>query len=112
VLDEAGDFEHRANLSMAVLEAVAPAPVGGATDFAGDGVAELLAGMDGGDAPRLHALISRHARYTNSAKAKAILADWANWLPKFKKVMPVEYRDALKKLAAATSTATEPLRVR
>ena len=28
------------------------------------------------DAERLHALIARHAHYTNSAKAKTILADW------------------------------------
>ena len=30
------------------------------------------------DAERIHALIVRHAHYTNSAKAQAILADWAH----------------------------------
>ena len=33
-----------------------------------------------------------------SARAKAILADWDSYLPKFKKVMPIEYRRALSEL--------------
>ncbi len=53
------------------------------------------------DAERLHALIVRHAHYTNSAKAQAILKDFAAWLPKFTKVMPTEYRRALTELAKA-----------
>jgi glutamate synthase (NADPH/NADH) large chain len=107
VLDEKGDFERRCNLAMIDL-----APVEGeeeamrkvanqGNDLHGHGLVDILSGMDKGDVERLHALISRHARYTNSARAQAILADWAGSLPKFKKVMPVEYRDALKKMAAA-----------
>ena len=53
------------------------------------------------DAQRLYALVARHAHYTNSAKAKAILADWRAYLPKFKKVMPVEYRKALVQMSKA-----------
>jgi glutamate synthase (NADPH/NADH) large chain len=56
------------------------------------------------DAERLHQLIARHAHYTNSAKAKAILDDWASYLPKFKKVMPVEYRRALVEMSKHQST--------
>ena len=60
------------------------------------------------DAARLHALISRHAHYTNSAKAQAILKNFAAYLPKFRKVMPGEYKRALAELAASrTLTAAE-----
>jgi len=45
-------------------------------------------------------LISRHAKYAGSKKAAMILADWKTWLPKFRKVMPMEYRRALKELKA------------
>ncbi len=51
------------------------------------------------DAERLYRLIERHGHYTNSEKAKTILADWSTWAPKFKKVMPVEYRRALAEMA-------------
>ena len=51
------------------------------------------------DAERLHQLIARHAHYTNSAKAKTILENWAVYQPKFKKVMPVDYRRALTEIA-------------
>jgi glutamate synthase (NADPH/NADH) large chain len=61
--------------------------------------------MRGADAERLHALVVRHAHYTNSARAKTILKDFAAWLPKFKKVMPVEYRRALADLAKAKGEA-------
>ena len=38
--------------------------------------------------------------YTGSTpRAQALLDDWANALPKFRKVMPVEYRQAMQKLA-------------
>ncbi len=65
-----------------------------------------MADMSKGDAERLYQLVARHAHYTNSAKAKKILADWRAFLPKFKKVMPVEYRRALARMAEAQ--AAEP----
>ena len=52
------------------------------------------------DAARLHLLISRHARFTGSTVAAKILDDWPTWYPKFRKVMPVEYRRALNELKA------------
>ena len=61
-------------------------------------LSDLRENMSGNDAERLYKLLENHARYTNSAKAKSILADWDNWLPKFVKVMPSEYRRALKEL--------------
>jgi glutamate synthase (NADPH/NADH) large chain len=52
------------------------------------------------DAERLHQLIANHARYTGSTRAKEILANWSEMMPKFRKVMPVEYRRALQELMA------------
>ena len=56
------------------------------------------------DAERLHQLIANHARYTNSERAKDILAAWNDYLPKFRKVMPVEYRRALAEMKAIEIT--------
>ena len=50
---------------------------------------------------------ARHAHYTNSRRAQEILKDFAAYLPKFKKVMPVEYRRALAELAKARETNRE-----
>jgi glutamate synthase (NADPH/NADH) large chain len=52
------------------------------------------------DAARLHRLIAQHAHYTGSKRAAEILANWKDYLPKFRKVMPVEYRRALVELKA------------
>ena len=51
------------------------------------------------DEERLRRLIENHLHYTDSARAKAILDDWGAYLPKFVKVMPVEYRRALEEIA-------------
>ena len=50
------------------------------------------------DDERLHQLVVNHARYTGSAKARAMLEDWEHWRPKFRKVMPTEYRRALEEM--------------
>jgi glutamate synthase (NADPH/NADH) large chain len=57
------------------------------------------------DAHRLHHLIARHARFTESVIAAKILVEWKTWYPKFRKVMPVEYRRALNELKAAAIAA-------
>lgn len=92
VLDEDGRFSQRCNLSMVALEAL-----------------EDKAGPDShlgrADIDILMSLIEHHARYTGSERAKAILANWAVWLPKFVKVMPTEYRRALQELAAKKSSS-------
>jgi glutamate synthase (NADPH/NADH) large chain len=106
VLDEAGDFAKRCNLSMVDLEPVAGEEElmqrlhhhGG--DLEGHGRVDVMADMSGRDAERLHQLIVNHARYTGSTRAREILENWEAYLPKFRKVMPVEYRRALAELAA------------
>ncbi|MFD2726144.1 glutamate synthase large subunit [Hyunsoonleella rubra] len=50
------------------------------------------------DANELRGSIEKHALYTNSSIAKALLADWDTSLGNFVKVMPIEYKRALKRL--------------
>jgi len=105
VLDEDGTFEQKCNMAMIDLEPVAAeeevmrrlANQGG--DLASHGMVDVMGDMTSQDAERLHALITRHAHYTNSAKAKTMLADWPTWQKKFRKVMPVEYKRALAEMA-------------
>jgi len=107
VLDEDGTFESRCNMSMVELEPVAEEELISARDFhhAGDleghGEVSIMGDLSSGDADRLRALIERHKGFTNSDVAAKILDNWAVYLPKFKKVMPVEYRRALAEMAQA-----------
>ena len=106
VLDEAGDFAQRCNLSMVELEPVAAEEevmqrhLHSGGDLQGHGRVDVMSDMSRFDAERLHQLIANHARYTGSTRARAILENWEAYLPKFRKVMPVEYRRALAELAA------------
>ncbi|SMF95709.1 glutamate synthase (NADPH/NADH) large chain [Methylomagnum ishizawai] len=111
VLDETGDFDRRCNLSMVELE---PIPAEDAAlealdhqggDLETHGLVDVMRDMTKQDAQRLHALVERHAHYTGSAKAKLILENWAAYLPKFVKVMPVDYKQALEKMAKAKAQA-------
>ncbi len=49
------------------------------------------------DAIELHGLIEEHAERTGSPVAARILAAWAEYLPRFKKVMPHDYKRALRR---------------
>ena len=95
VLDENDAFESKCNMSMVELESIDATMT--------NELSNLRENMSGNDAERLYKLLENHARYTNSAKAKTILANWYNWLPKFVKVMPSEYRRALKELEVETT---------
>ena len=116
VLDEKGDLESRLNKEMVELESVKAdgalmfklaKPNG---DSASKPLADVMLDMREQDAERLHALLSRHAHYTNSAKAQMILKNFETYLPKFRKVMPVEYRRALTDLAKARDAETAQVR--
>ena len=52
------------------------------------------------DVTILRRLIQKHRDYTHSALAERILEDWDQFRPRFVKIMPVEYKRALEKLAA------------
>ncbi|MCJ2051430.1 glutamate synthase large subunit [Methylobacterium sp. J-070] len=106
VLDADGSFSARCNLSMVDLE-----PVEEEDDLMrrfhqdGDletkGRVDILADMSGHDEERLTQLIKNHLKYTGSPLAKTILDDWSAYRTKFVKVMPVEYRRALREMEMA-----------
>jgi glutamate synthase (ferredoxin) len=50
------------------------------------------------EAEELKALIEKHVSYTNSTKGTKLLAEWTDSLSKFVKVMPTEYKKALKRM--------------
>jgi glutamate synthase (NADPH) large chain len=76
VLNEIGDFDFYCNMGMVELSLV----------------------EDYNDTNELNRLISRHYRFTGSKKAKMILDDFNNWLPKFIKVIPYDYKKVLQEL--------------
>jgi len=85
VLNEDGKFEARCNMGMVELEKVV-------TDE---------------DKQTLRHLIEAHHKYTGSRKAKAVLEAWETMLPKFVKIMPIDYKRVLaeRKAAAAKEQA-------
>ncbi len=106
VLDEAGDFDRRCNLAMVELEPMpeedAMARFHQSGELEGHGRVDVLRNnMSGNDVERLVTLLENHVRYTGSVKAKKILDNQNDYLPKFVKVMPVEYRRALQEMASS-----------
>jgi glutamate synthase (ferredoxin) len=76
VLDEADDFETRCNLQLVGLEEL-------------EEPAEI---------EELRQMIKRHADMTHSQRAFKILALWEDYVPKFVKVMPRDYKRVLLSL--------------
>ena len=70
VLDEAGRFSGRANTTSVDLEPV----------------------VEPADIEALYSLMTRHCEFTRSPRALEILLKWDEFLPKFVKVFPHEYR--------------------
>jgi glutamate synthase domain-containing protein 2/glutamate synthase domain-containing protein 1/glutamate synthase domain-containing protein 3 len=77
VFDETGLFDNRCNLGMVDLELM----------------------TDPQDQAELRTMIERHAKYTHSRRAHAILEAWESSLPHFIKVFPTEYKRALGALS-------------
>jgi glutamate synthase (NADPH) large chain len=113
VLDEAGDFEKLCNLSMVELEPIpaedealeVTAHQGG--DMEAHGLVEIMTDMTKDDARRLKRLIQNHKHYTGSQRAKYILDNWQTYRSRFIKVMPVDYRAALKKIQQAQAVTAK-----
>lgn len=57
---------------------------------------ELFAVGESGDDVYLKELIEKHARYTDSLKAKMLLDDWENQQQYFIKVYPTEYHKMVR----------------
>ena len=92
VLDEAGDFgRNRCNPEMVELEEV----------------------RDPADEAELRELVESHWKQTGSAVARRLLDDWESALPRFVKVMPVDYKRALGLVGRPQVTVpkTEPVYV-
>jgi glutamate synthase (NADPH/NADH) large chain len=106
VLDETGDFDKLCNLSMVELEPLLSEEMINADayhhsgDLESHGRVDVFDNLLDADIERLHVLITRHAKATGSERANEILTNWKQWLPKFRKVTPVEYRRALRELKA------------
>jgi glutamate synthase (NADPH/NADH) large chain len=109
VIDEKGDFKDRCNLAMVELEPIPEEDEalevldhqGG--DLETHGKVDISSDMTRFDALRLRRLIEKHLHYTNSSVARSILDNWNDMLPKFVKVMPVDYRRALEEMKQAQS---------
>jgi glutamate synthase (NADPH/NADH) large chain len=101
VLDETGDFTPRCNLSMVELEYIYP-------DKGFRNISEepfdILADMGRDDHIRLVTMLENHVKYTSSTKAKMILQNMDQYLSKFVKIMPTEYKRALKEMALSQTT--------
>jgi glutamate synthase (NADPH/NADH) large chain len=112
VLDMEGTFERRCNLAMVELEPIAEEDANleqhghQCGDLETHGRVDIMRDMTRFDSQRLHALIENHVRYTGSRRAKQIIENWNDYLPRFVKVMPVDYRRALQRMQAR-SRATE-----
>ncbi|MDA0339951.1 MAG: glutamate synthase-related protein, partial [Proteobacteria bacterium] len=110
VLDEDDDFEKRCNMSMVDLE---PIPAEDEVserrmhqrgDMETHGLVDIMRDMTRYDSARLQNLLENHLHYTGSARAKEILDNWPNYIGKFMKVMPVDYRRALQDMKAKQDT--------
>jgi glutamate synthase domain-containing protein 3 len=90
VFDADGSFAHRCNTELVALEAPSA-----------DDHEEILA------------LLRRHAEATGSAVGARLLADWPYWKASFVKVMPTDYKRALRAaaeaVAAVSNTSTTSL---
>jgi glutamate synthase (NADPH/NADH) large chain len=112
VLDKEGNFDQLCNLSMVELEPIPEedeslenlAHQGG--DLEMHGRVHIMSDMTRHDARRLKHIIQNHLHYTGSPKARYILENWHDYLPRFIKVMPVDYRAALKQIQEEQATAS------
>ena len=82
ILDEQGDFPTRCNTQMVGLETLSNP--------------EEIAKLKGS--------IEKHAQYTKSQKAIAVLANWDEMVPKFVKVMPRDYKRVLQAIQKALAS--------
>jgi glutamate synthase (NADPH/NADH) large chain len=76
VLDEVGNFDYYCN----------------------QGLVELGKVEDAADIQELQSMLQNHLLHTNSTKAQEILVNWNQYLPKFVKVIPFEYKKVLEEL--------------
>ncbi len=76
VLDEAGDFARRCNGQMVALEKL----------------------EDRAEIEEVRTMVQRHAEFTRSQRALKILVLWDDYVPRFVKVLPKDYKRVLQSL--------------
>jgi glutamate synthase (ferredoxin) len=81
VFDEAGDFASRCNMELVGLEKL----------------------EDADEIEEVWKLIQRYQTYSKCQRAAKMLADWKNFIPKFVKVMPQDYKRVLTSLKKVQS---------
>ncbi len=102
VYDPASVFAHKCNTAMVDLERVLPQAE--QTDRVTMHAAQRGSAGEA-DEVILKRLIENHFKHTGSLRAKMLLENWAESRAAFVKVMPKEYRRALKELAAKAAVA-------
>jgi glutamate synthase (NADPH/NADH) large chain len=114
VLNESHDFDIRCNMAMVDLEPISDEDRmledhgHQRGDLETHGRVDIMDDMTGYDALRLRKLIENHMHSTDSDRARGILDNWEDYLPKFVKVMPVDYRRALQEMQARADEEAEP----
>jgi glutamate synthase (NADPH) large chain len=106
IYDPQGMFEGRCNLAMVDLERVLPAAEQGEKMEKAIWHSQQRGTAQEADEVILRRMIESHFRYTGSFRAKTLLESWPESRAAFVKVMPKEYRRALKEINAA---ATQPV---
>ena len=79
VLDEVGNFDYFCNMEMVELSLI----------------------EDSHDNQEVKGLIENHYKYTGSALAKRILDNWRDYVDKFIKVVPIEYKKVIQEAKMA-----------
>jgi glutamate synthase (NADPH/NADH) large chain len=104
VLDVDGKFRSRCNMAMVDLEPVEEEVQllerlhHHGPDMETKGRVDLSGDMTRHDEERLHQLIQNHWLWTGSTVAKDVLDNWTEKRRHFVKVMPVEYRRAIREM--------------
>jgi glutamate synthase domain-containing protein 3 len=88
VLDDDGGFAGRCNMGMIAVEPL----------------------VDKGDLALVAGLLEEHVERTSSVRASDLLAAWPRSAPRFRKVIPTEYRRILDAAKAAAETQEAPVR--
>ncbi len=109
--DEA--FAARCNMAQVELEPIASEADAleeldhQGADLETHGRVDIRHSLDQDDRRILLQLVQRHHRFTGSRVAGALLDDWNRALTRFVKVMPVDYRRALREIEAAQRAGSE-----
>jgi glutamate synthase (ferredoxin) len=60
------------------------------------------------DREELRRIIERHVKHTGSAKGRDILEHFDAYVPRFKKIIPSDYKEILKLIARSEENGTDP----